>query len=107
MAHRLSLKGEKGIGFEDTKISHLSRRIQSVNIRNSNRGYQTTAYAMDGYGNSGSGQAVVAELVSLKESVEYLLGKLLDKDFNTYLDGQVMAESSYRYHGNIMRREGM
>jgi len=98
---------EKGIGFEDTKISHLSRRIQSVNIRNSNRGYQTTAYAIDGYGNAGSGQAVVAELVSLKESVEYLLGKLLDKDFNTYLDGQVMAESSYRYHGNIMRREGI
>ena len=98
---------EKGIGFEDTKISHLSRRIQSVNIRNSNRGYQTTAYAMDGYGNAGSGQAVVAELVSLKESVENLLGKLLDKDFNTYLDGQVMAESSYRRFGNIMRREGM
>ncbi len=98
---------EKGIGFEDTKISHLSRRIQSVNIRNSNRGYQTTAYAIDSYGNSGSGQAVVAELVSLKESVENLLGKLLDKDFNTYLDGQVMAESSYRYHGNIMRREGI
>lgn len=98
---------EKGIGFEDTKISHLSKRIQSVNIRNSNRGYQTAAYAIDGYGNAGSGQAVVAELVSLKESVEYLLGKLLDKDFNTYLDGQVMAESSYRYHGNIMRREGI
>ena len=98
---------EKGIGFEDTKISHLSRRIQSVNIRNSNRGYQTTAYAMDSYGNSGSSQAVVAELVSLKESVENLLGRLLDKDFNTYLDGQVMAENSYRYHGNIMRREGM
>ena len=98
---------EKGIGFEDTKISHLSRRIQSVNIRNSNRGYQTTAYATDSYGNSGSGQAVVAELVSLKESVENLLGRLLDKDFNTYLDGQVMAENSYRYHGNIMRREGM
>ena len=98
---------EKGIGFEDTKISHLSRRIQSVNIRNSNRGYQTTTYAIDSYGNSGNGQAVVAELVSLKESVENLLGKLLDKDFNTYLDGQAMAESSYRYHGNIMRREGM
>jgi TP901 family phage tail tape measure protein len=98
---------EKGIGFEDTKISHLSRRIQSVNIRNSNRGYQSSAYAIDSYGNSGSGQAVVAELVSLKESVENLLGKLLDKDFNTYLDGQVMAENSYRYHGNIMRREGM
>ena len=98
---------EKGIGFEDTKISHLSRRIQSVNIRNSNRGYQTTAYAIDSYGNGGNGQAVVAELVSLKASVENLLGKLLDKDFNTYLDGQVMAENSYRYHGNIMRREGI
>lgn len=98
---------EKGIGFEDTKISHLSRRIQNVNIRNSNRGYQTTAYAIDSYGNSGSGQAVVAELVSLKESVEYLFGKLLDKDSNNYLDGQVMAENSYRRFGNIMRREGM
>ena len=98
---------EKGIGFEDTKISHLSRRIQSVNIRNRNRGYQTTAYAIDSYGNSGSGQAVVAELVSLKESVEYLLGKLLDKDSNNYLDGQLMAENSYRRFGNIMRREGM
>lgn len=98
---------EKGIGFEDTRISHLSRRIQSVNIRNSNRGYQTTAYAIDSYGNTGSGQAVVAELVSLKESLEYLLGKLLDKDSNNYLDGQLMAENSYRRFGNIMRREGM
>lgn len=97
---------EKGIGFEDTKISHLSRRIQSVNIRNSQRGYQSTAYSVD-HGNSGNGQAVVAELVSLKESVENLLGRLLDKDFNTYLDGQVIAENSYQYQGHIMRREGI
>lgn len=97
---------EKGIGFEDTKISHLSRRIQSVNIRNSQRGHQSTAYSVD-YGNSGNGQAVVAELVSLKESVENLLGRLLDKDFNTYLDGQVIAENSYQYQGHIMRREGI
>lgn len=96
---------EKGIGFEDTKISHLSRRIQSVNVRNSQRGYQSTAYSVD-YGN-GNGQAVVAELVGLKESVENLLGRLLDKDFNTYLDGQVIAENSYQYQGHIMRREGI
>ena len=96
---------EKGIGFEDTKISHLSRRIQSVNVRNSQRGYQSTAYSAD-YGN-GNGQAVVSELVSLKESVENLLGRLLDKDFNTYLDGQVIAENSYQYQGHIMRREGI
>lgn len=94
---------EKGIGFEDTKISHISRRIQSVNVRNSQRGYQSTAYSVD----SGNGQAVVAELVSLKESVENLLGRLLDKDFNTYLDGQVIAENSYQYQGHIMRREGI
>lgn len=94
---------EKGIGFEDTKISHLSRRIQSVNVRNSQRGYQNTAYSID----SGNGQAVVSELVSLKESVENLLGRLLDKDFNTYLDGQVIAENSYQYQGHIMRREGI
>ena len=96
---------EKGIGFEDTKISHLSRRIQSVNVRNSQRGYQNTAYSAD-YGN-GNGQAVVSELVSLKESIENLLGRLLDKDFNTYLDGQVIAENSYQYQGHIMRREGI
>ena len=94
---------EKGIGFEDTKISHLSRRIQSVNVRNSQRGYQSKAYSAD----SGNGQAVVSELVSLKESVENLLGRLLDKDFNTYLDGQVIAENSYQYQGHIMRREGI
>lgn len=94
---------EKGIGFEDTKISHLSRRIQSVNVRNSQRGYQNTAYSVD----SGNGQAVVSELVSLKESVENLLGRLLDKDFNTYLDGQVIAENSYQYQGHIMKREGI
>ena len=94
---------EKGIGFEDTKISHLSRRIQSVNVRNSQRGYQSTSYSVDG----GNEQAVVAELVNLKESVENLLGRLLDKDFNTYLDGQVIAENSYQYQGHIMRREGI
>ena len=96
---------ENGIGFEDTKISHLSRRIQNVNVRSSQRGYQSTAYSAE-YGN-GNGQAVVAELVSLKESVENLLGKLLDKDSNNYLDGQLMAENSYRRFGNIMRREGI
>lgn len=95
---------EKGIGFEDTKISHLSRRIQSVNNRNIAK---NTTYAIDSYGNGGNGQAVVAELVSLKESVENLLGRLLDKDFNTYLDGQVIAENSYQYQGHIMRREGI
>lgn len=95
---------EKGIGFEDTKISHLSRRIQSVNARNNTK---STTYAIDSYGNSGNGQAVVAELVSLKESVENLLGRLLDKDFNTYLDGQVIAKNSYQYQGHIMRREGI
>lgn len=96
---------EKGIGFEDTKISHLSRRIQSVNARNTASGYQNiTSTTADSYGN---GQAVVAELVSLKESVENLLGRLLDKDFNTYLDGQVIAENSYQYQGHIMRREGI
>ena len=95
---------EKGIGFEDTKISHLSRRIQSVNARSTARGYQNTASTVDNYGNS---QAVITELVSLKESVENLLGRLLDKDFNTYLDGQVIAENSYQYQGHIMRREGI
>ena len=98
---------EKGIGFEDTKISHLTKRIQSINTRSSTRGYQGTTYTIDRNRNTSSGQAVVAELVSLKESVENLLGKLLDKDSNTYLDGQVIAENSYRYQGNIMRREGI
>ena len=97
---------ENGIGFEDTKISHLTRRIQSINTKNSNRGYQNTSYTIGGY-NGGDNQAVVSELVSLKESLENLLGRLLDKDTNTYLDGRVIAESSYQYQGNIMRREGI
>ena len=93
---------ENGIGFEDTKISHLTRRIRSINTKNSNRGYQNTAYTI-----GGDNQAVVSELVNLKESLENLLGRLLDKDTNTYLDGRVIAESSYQYQGNIMRREGI
>ena len=93
---------ENGIGFEDTKISHLTRRIQSINTKSSNRGYQNTSYEI-----GGDNQAVVSELVSLKESLENLLGRLLDKDTNTYLDGRVIAESSYQYQGNIMRREGI
>lgn len=97
---------ENGIGFEDTKISHLTRRIQSINTKNSNRGYQNTSYTIGGY-NGGDNQAVVSELVNLKESLENLLGRLLDKDTNTYLDGRVIAESSYQYQGNIMRREGI
>lgn len=107
MMNRLGIPNyEKGIGFEDTKISHLTRRIQSINTKNSNRGYQNTSYTIGGY-NGGDNQAVVSELVSLKESLENLLGRLLDKDTNTYLDGRVIAESSYQYQGNIMRREGI
>nr|DAT56941.1 MAG TPA: minor tail protein [Bacteriophage sp.] len=97
---------ENGIGFEDTKISHLTRRIQSINTKNSNRGYQSTANTIGGY-NGSDNQAVVSELVSLKESLENLLGRLLDKDTNTYLDGRAIAENSYQYQGNIMRREGI
>lgn len=101
---------EKGIGFEDTKISHLTRRFQEINTRNRIYNYSKSSSStnnFDNHSDSNSGQAIVTELVSLKASVENLLGKLLDKDFNTYLDGQVMAENSYRYHGNIMRREGI
>lgn len=101
---------EKGIGFEDTKISHLTRRFQELNSRNRSSSYPKSTYSSSGFANhseDSSGKAIVTELVSLKESVEFLLGKLLDKDSNTYLDGQVIAENSYRYQGNIMRREGI
>ena len=101
---------EKGIGFEDTKISHLTRRFQELNARNRSSSYPKSTYSSGGFANhsaDSSGKAIVTELVSLKESVEILLGKLLDKDSNTYLDGQVIAENSYRYQGNIMRREGI
>ncbi|WP_267248445.1 phage tail tape measure protein [Streptococcus sp. Marseille-Q5986] len=101
---------EKGIGFEDTKISHLTRRFQEINTRNRIYNYSKSSSStsnFDNHSDSNSGQAIVTELVSLKASVEDLLGKLLDKDSNTYLDGQVIAENSYRYQGNIMRREGI
>ena len=100
---------EKGIGFEDTKISHLTRRFQEINARNRSSSYPKSTYSSGRFANhseDSSSKAIVTELVSLKESVEFLLGKLLDKDSNTYLDGQVIAENSYRYQGNIMRREG-
>ena len=101
---------ENGIGFEDTKISHLTRRFQEINARNRSSSYPKSTYSSGGFANhseDSSGKAIVTELVNLKESVEILLGKLLDKDSNTYLDGQVIAENSYRYQGNIMRREGI
>lgn len=101
---------EKGIGFEDTKISHLTRRFQEINARNRSSSYSKSTYSSGRFTNhseDSSSKAIVTELVSLKESVEFLLGKLLDKDSNTYLDGQLIAENSYRYQGNIMRREGI
>lgn len=96
---------EKGIGFEDTKLSHLTRRIRDINTTNRSNEQAKTIYTANNTNNQD--QAIVRELVALKSSVENLLGKLLDKDFNTYLDGQVIAENSYRYQGNIMRREGL
>ena len=101
---------KKGIGFENTKISHLTRRFQEINARHRSSSYPQSTYSSGSFANhseDSSGKAIVTELVSLKESVEFLLGKLLDKDSNTYLDGQVIAENSYRYQGNIMRREGI
>jgi len=101
---------EKGIGFEDTKLSHLTRRFQEINARNRSSNYPKSTHSSGRFANhseDSSSKAIVTELVSLKESVEFLLGKLLDKDSNTYLDGQVIAENSYRYQGNIMRREGI
>lgn len=99
---------EKGIGFEDTKLSHLTRRIRDINTSSRSNERQNIAFSSIDSGRISDNQSqVVSELVNLKASVENLLGKLLEKDFNTYLDGQVIAENSYRYQGNIMRREGI
>ena len=99
---------EKGIGFEDTKLSHLTRRIRDINTSSrSNERQNITFSSIDSGRVSDNQSQVVSELVNLKASVENLLGKLLEKDFNTYLDGQAIAENSYRYQGNIMRREGI
>lgn len=99
---------EKGIGFEDTKLSHLTRRIRDINTSSRSNERQNIAFSSIDSGRVSDNQSqVVSELVNLKASVENLLGKLLEKDFNTYLDGQVIAENSYRYQGNIMRREGI
>nr|DAY24557.1 MAG TPA: minor tail protein [Caudoviricetes sp.] len=96
---------EKGIGFEDTKLSHLTRRIRDINVNNRSNEQAKTIYTVNNMTNQD--QAIVRELVDLKSSVENLLGKLLEKDFNTYLDGKMMAENSYRYQGNIIGREGL
>ena len=99
---------EKGIGFEDTKLSHLTRRIRDINTSSRSNERQNIAFSSIDSGRVSDSQSqVVSELINLKSSVENLLGKLLEKDFNTYLDGQVIAENSYRYQGNIMRREGI
>ena len=96
---------EKGIGFEDTKLSHLTRRIRDINVNNRSNEQAKTIYTVNNTNNQD--QAIVKELIDLKSSVENLLGKLLEKDFNTYLDGKVIAENSYRYQGNIIGREGL
>ena len=99
---------EKGIGFEDTKLSHLTRRIRDINTSSRSNERQNIDFSSIDSGRVSDNQSqVVSELVNLKASVENLLGKLLEKDFNTYLDGQAIAENSYRYQGNIMRREGI
>lgn len=99
---------EKGIGFEDMKLSHLTRRIRDINTSSRSNERQNIALSSIDSGIVSDNQSqVVSELVGLKASVENLLGKLLEKDFNTYLDGQAIAENSYRYQGNIMRREGI
>lgn len=96
---------EKGIGFEDTKLSHLTRRIRDINTTNRSNEQAKTIYTANNTNNQD--QAILRELVDLKSSVENLLGKLLEKDFNTYLDGKMMAENSYRYQGSILGREGL
>lgn len=96
---------EKGIGFEDTKLSHLTRRIRDINTTNRSNEQAKTIYTVNNTNNQD--QAILRELVDLKSSVENLLGKLLEKDFNTYLDGKMMAENSYRYQGSILGREGL
>lgn len=99
---------EKGIGFEDTKLSHLTRRIRDINASSRSNERQNIAFSSIDSGRISDSQSqVVRELVNLKESVEYLLGKLLDKDSNNYLDGQVLAKNSYRHFGDIMGREGL
>ena len=96
---------EKGIGFEDTKLSHLTRRIRDINTTNRSNEQAKTIYTVNNTNNQD--QAILRELIDLKSSVENLLGKLLEKDFNTYLDGKMMAENSYRYQGSILGREGL
>lgn len=47
------------------------------------------------------------ELITQIGKLEGLLEKILDKDVNTYLDGDELAKNSYAKHFKIMKREGI
>lgn len=46
-------------------------------------------------------------IVSHMSQLEYLLQQILDKDVNTYLDGEELAKNSYERQLKFMKREGI
>ena len=58
-------------------------------------------------GNSYSGENIVAEIAILRASLEKILTAILEKQSETYLDGDVLAQNSYQRYSKIMAREGI
>ena len=50
---------------------------------------------------------MVSEIAILRSSLDMWLEKILNKDSNTYLDGEKMAINAYQRQGQIMAREGI
>lgn len=72
----------------------LSKDITST-LQMPNAKYDTTESRM------------VFEMMILRSSLDTWLEKILNKDSNTYLDGEKMAIDAYQRQGRIMTREGI
>ncbi|QBX25169.1 minor tail protein [Streptococcus phage Javan242] len=83
-----------GDGFDFGNDTAFNRNITST-LQMPNSKYETAESKM------------VSEIAILRSSLDVWLEKILNKDPNTYLDGEKMAINAYQRQGQIMAREGI
>ncbi|HEM3702164.1 TPA: phage tail protein [Streptococcus suis] len=83
--------------FENQSLAYDMTSSSSIDVR---RNLLSTTGDLAG---SESGTSLVARLAN----IERFLSALVDKELAVYLDGEKMAQNSYKYQGAIMAREGI
>lgn len=84
--------------FEGQSLTYDMAASSSVDVRRN---------LVTSMGNLAGSETADNSLVARLANIERFLSALVDKELAVYLDGEEIAQNSYKYQGAIMAREGM